>query len=173
LVVFEDFSINEKLFYLINHTRSPLADAFFLKFYFLGKGWILIPIFFFVAIFLKNKLKLFLSALLVNTIAVHLIKQITNQPRPATILENVFLLEPLYHNSFPSGDTAMAFFLASFFLSINKLIGAVFLLYAFLIAYGRIYLGVHFPLDVFCGALIGIFSFLLALHIKRKDALAD
>jgi PAP2 superfamily. len=55
--------------------------------------------------------------------------------------------------------------LASFFLWLNPKLGFVFLVYALLIAYGRVYVGAHFPLDVFAGALIGIFSFLLALRL--------
>ena len=44
-IVFENFYLNKELFYLINHNRHPLLDAFFSKFYLLGKGWVLIPIF--------------------------------------------------------------------------------------------------------------------------------
>ncbi|WP_448584212.1 phosphatase PAP2 family protein [Thermocrinis sp.] len=167
-MVFENTPLNVKLFYLINHSRNPFLDMFFSKFYLLGKGWVLIPTFFLVATFLREKLKVFLYALLINTSLVHLIKHITDQPRPASILEDVFLLEPLYQRSFPSGDTAMAFFLASFFLSINRLLGAVFLVYAFLIAYERIYVGAHFPLDVLAGALIGVLSYLLVSRLKEK-----
>lgn len=165
-MVFENFYFNRELFYLINHNRHPLLDAFFSKFYLLGKGWVLIPIFMDLFIFQKASLKVFLYTMMgISIILVEVLKRLTKQPRPATLLEDVYLLEPLHLNSFPSGDTATAFALASFFLWLNPKVGFVFLVYALLIAYGRVYLGAHFPLDVFAGALIGIFSFLLALRL--------
>jgi len=164
-VVFENFYLNRELFYLINHNRHPLLDAFFSKFYLLGKGWVLIPIFIGLFIFQKASLKVFLYTMGISTILVEVLKKLTKQPRPATLLEDVYLLEPLHLSSFPSGDTAMAFALASFFLWLNPKLGFVFLVYAILIAYGRVYVGAHFPLDVFAGALIGIFSFLIALRL--------
>jgi len=74
-------------------------------------------------------------------------------------------LEPLHLSFFLSGDSAIAFALASFFLWLNPKLGFAFLVYALLTAYGRVYMGAHFPLDVFAGALIGIFSFLIALRL--------
>jgi undecaprenyl-diphosphatase len=115
--------------------------------------------------FQKASLKVFLYTIGISTVLVEVLKRLTKQPRPATLLEDVYLLEPLHLSSFPSGDSAMAFALASFFLWLNPKVGFVFLVYALLIAYGRVYLGAHFPLDVFAGALIGIFSFLLALRL--------
>ncbi len=163
--VFENLYLNKKLFYLINHNRHPLLDAFFSKFYLLGKGWVLIPIFIGLFIFQKASLKVFLYTMGISTILVEVLKRLTKQPRPATLLKDVYLLEPLHLSSFPSGDSAMAFALASFFLWLNPKLGFVFLVYALLIAYGRVYMGAHFPLDVFAGALIGIFSFLIALRL--------
>jgi len=173
LVVFEDFSINVKLFYLINHTRHDTLDLFFSKFYLLGKGWVLLPIFLYVLLFIRRKLRVFLYTMALSTVLVNLLKHIFKQPRPASLLEDVYLMEPLYHKSFPSGDTAMAFALFAFFLHINRWVGGVFLIYALLIGYGRVYVGAHFPLDVLVGAALGIFSFLLALHMRREHAISD
>lgn len=39
-------------------------------------------------------------------------------------------------------------------------------LYVFLVAYSRVYLGVHFPADVFCGALLGaLIGWLFRRHL--------
>ncbi|MFV0530903.1 MAG: phosphatase PAP2 family protein [Flavobacteriales bacterium] len=37
----------------------------------------------------------------------------------------------------------------------------ILLLWAFIVAYSRIYVGVHYPLDIICGAVFGILSALL------------
>ncbi|MDA1269562.1 MAG: phosphatase PAP2 family protein, partial [Bacteroidetes bacterium] len=45
-------------------------------------------------------------------------------------------------------------------------------LYAVAVSYTRIYLGVHYPLDVFFGALVGVlsayFSWAVIVILKRK-----
>ena len=58
---------------------------------------------------------------------------------------------------FCSSHAANAFAIAFgfYFLSKNKPIGLLLLFWAILIAYSRIYVGAHFPLDVMIGAFIG------------------
>lgn len=165
----EDFPLNVQLFYLINHMRNPILDAFFGHFYLLGKGYVLIPILALVVIFQRERLWLFFTSLIIETLSVQFLKAYFNLPRPASMLTDVYLLEPLYHKSFPSGDTAMAFLLASFFSPVSsRPLKLLLWLYAFLIAYGRIYVGVHFPIDVFTGAFIGIMSYCVAYKISRS-----
>ena len=155
----EDFSLNIELFYLINHTRHPLLDEFFRYFYVFGKGYILIPIVIYLAFLKREKLKPFILALVLESALVHILKFAFKAPRPASMLKDVYLLEPLYHKSFPSGDTAMAFLLACFFSQgASTPIKILLFVYAFLIAYGRMYLCVHFPMDVLVGAIIGVLS---------------
>lgn len=70
--------------------------------------------------------------------------------------------------SFFSGHASNSFALAVFFGNIfkpNKILVKVLILIASLVAYSRIYLGVHYPLDVIFGAIFGslsglVFSFL-------------
>ncbi len=61
--------------------------------------------------------------------------------------------------SFFSAHAANSFALATFFTAIFKLkrVWAIlFFSWAFLVAYSRIYVGVHFPLDITIGALWGV-----------------
>lgn len=60
-----------------------------------------------------------------------------------------------------SAHAANSFAVAVFFFHIlkieSKTLGALWLIWAGLVAYSRIYIGVHFPLDVVSGALLGSF----------------
>jgi len=77
--------------------------------------------------------------------------------------------------SFPSGHTAAAF---AFFISLSILFSqrwlfAVCLIIATLVAYSRIYLGQHFLIDVYAGAIIGATTSLSILGLfDRKHWLS-
>jgi undecaprenyl-diphosphatase len=76
---------------------------------------------------------------------------------------------------FVSSHAANTFGLATFLtLKLGKKQKAIawLFLYALVVSYTRIYLGVHYPLDLFFGALVGVlaafFSWLCVVVIKRK-----
>ncbi|MDQ6983079.1 MAG: phosphatase PAP2 family protein [Ghiorsea sp.] len=123
-----------------------------------------------VAVVLITMLMLFrfrlgLAALLaffVSGTVAQVLKRTFDMPRPPTVFNEVHLLgERLSFHSFPSGHSATAGVLAFLALLLwkpyPKLAWSLFVLGA-LIAYGRIYSGVHFPLDVVVGFAIGIVS---------------
>ncbi|MFS4494625.1 phosphatase PAP2 family protein [Maribacter sp. 2308TA10-17] len=57
-----------------------------------------------------------------------------------------------------AGNTmAVAVFFSILLKEKFKLVGILLLIWAVLISYSRIYIGVHFPLDVFAGMVIGLF----------------
>jgi undecaprenyl-diphosphatase len=65
------------------------------------------------------------------------------------------LIEHRASFSFPSNHSACGFALAVAVLFGAPLYGALMLAMAALMAYARLYVGVHYPLDVLAGALIG------------------
>jgi undecaprenyl-diphosphatase len=74
--------------------------------------------------------------------------------------------------SFPSGHAATAFAAATVLTFFDKKRRFFYYLIAFLIAYSRIYLGCHYFLDVFIGAILGsliskiIINYLIFQHRK-------
>ena len=162
-MVFEAFKENIELFKAINHHHNALFDRFFYTYASLGSGWVLLPFLAYIYTFRRYKLKVYLLALVIETLLVVGLKNLFDQPRPASVLKHVHLLYKLYWGSFPSGDSAMAFVIA-FVGAYNErlFVKILFFSYAFLIMYERSYVGVHFPLDTITGALIGAFSFYTA-----------
>ena len=79
--------------------------------------------------------------------------------------------------SFPSGHTAISFCVACvLFRNLPKKWGSLFLILAVLIAFSRLYLGMHYPSDVLAGALTGTFFSFVAekiiniyIHSRKKQ----
>jgi undecaprenyl-diphosphatase len=118
-----------------------------------------------------------LAALFISNVAVYLLKFVIAEPRPFLTLPNVDLL--VYENeiySFPSGHTASSFAAAvviglSYKLNLkNRNYRLIYPLLAFaaVIGFSRIYVGVHYPLDVIFGAVVGILSGLLILKMGNS-----
>lgn len=157
----EDFDLNITLFKLINSTKSKYLDVLFSHLYILGKGYTVIPVII-LLLLLTRKTKLikeFVIGLVILGIIVVTIKKVVNAPRPLAFIENVHTLSEHYKlGSFPSGDTALASYVSAILYRTyrSKYIKILLVIYTALIAYGRIYMGVHFPLDVVTGIIIGI-----------------
>jgi membrane-associated phospholipid phosphatase len=72
--------------------------------------------------------------------------------------------------SFPSGHTATAFtiFLLACILLNKRWVLAVGFTYALLVAYSRVYLAQHFPLDLGGGMIAAVFAVLLSILVQRS-----
>jgi len=170
----ERTSTNIRAFLWINTHHSPPLDAFFLYFHYLGSGWILIPILLIILLKRRELAIPLVIAVIMETLIVMVLKERFQQPRPVLVLgpRETHLLISLYGDSFPSGDAAMAFALAGVMSWYSRRgYKILWILYAIIISYGRVYLGVHFPLDVVTGALIGMFCAVLATRAVRKRML--
>ncbi len=92
-------------------------------------------------------------ALILTSLVVVIVKRAVKRKRPALDMQASV---PPDRFSFPSGHTAAAFAVAISMFATVPLAVPVLLLLAIVCGYGRMYLGVHYPLDVGCGAAIGL-----------------
>lgn len=88
------------------------------------------------------------------TLATQLVKRWACRPRPST-RGLVALVENPDKFSFPSGHSAAAFAVAVALAGHGFGLGPLAFALAGAIAFSRIYLGAHYPLDVAIGALLG------------------
>ena len=79
------------------------------------------------------------------------------------------------NNSFPSDHVSFSFAIAmSLLFSGTAIFWPQAVLLAVLVAFARVFVGVHFPLDVLAGALVGtLASFIIHLLRSRSDLIAD
>lgn len=89
------------------------------------------------------------------------------RPRPF-IAESVnLLIEKNPTPSFPSGHAAFYFALSFVLFFYNKKIGLFFLIATLLMTISRIFVGIHWPLDILAGAVVGLISaFLVTRFLK-------
>lgn len=112
----------------------------------------------------KALFTVFIIALLVTFTdqSVNLIKEITQRIRPNnddTIKNLIRVVKNSSDFSFVSGHAANSFAVSIFvILNLKNYFKSIYflLIWPLLFAYSRIYLGVHYPLDVLSGAFIGI-----------------
>jgi undecaprenyl-diphosphatase len=97
-----------------------------------------------------------------------IVKALVGEKRPT---EQDPLVTIPHSHSFPSGHTATAF-AGAMMLSylVPRAAPALFVLAA-AIAYSRLYVGLHFPLDVVGGAVIGLATALLLLAGARRRSM--
>jgi membrane-associated phospholipid phosphatase len=99
---------------------------------------------------------------------VETIKALSDRDRPFLALENARLVGWRERgHSFPSGHSAQTFFLVTLLilqLQLHLVAAVVLYLVAALVGFTRIYVGAHYPRDVFGGAVLGsIWGILTAL----------
>lgn len=92
------------------------------------------------------------------------IKSIIASPRPYVFFEE---LKPLFlydSFAFPSGHTAFFATLAFLFFYLHKTLGYFLFIMTFFVGIARVASGVHFPIDILGGFVIG---FLIAYLVKK------
>ncbi len=174
---------DEQLFHLINSGwHNPFFDVVMP---FLRNKYVWMPFYLFLFAFLLINFKkngLFIVLALALTIGMadvtssHLIKKNVKRLRPCKVIErpsDLHLLVPCGSGySFPSSHAANHFAIAIFLsLTLGKMfrwIRLPLLLWALSISLAQVYVGVHFPLDITAGALLGSLIGWVVYLVSRK-----
>ena len=96
------------------------------------------------------------------------LKIIFHTPRPFTEFSNVAPFIRPTDYSFPSGHAALFTAVSVAIFLYHKKIGYIFMFFAFFICISRIIIGVHFPIDILGGILIGFFISYILIKSFRK-----
>jgi len=111
------------------------------------------------------------AALFSRLIITEIIRWFYYRPRPFVAEQVNQLLEHSATSSFPSGHAAFFFALSAVIYLHNKKTGWAFFAASFLIVLARVFVGIHYPLDILAGALIGIFfGWLICFWCRRRDS---
>lgn len=92
------------------------------------------------------------------------IKNITMISRP--IIQNPIISE--IGSSFPSQHAAVTMVIGVVIFSLNKALGWIFIFISLLVGISRIILGVHYPLDIIAGWVLGVLLGILFIKLFKK-----
>lgn len=180
---------DKELFLFLNHLGTPFWDGFWL---FVTNKWSAIPLYLFLAFatYRTYGLKRLLMVMATIAILILVADQLANffkyglqRLRPCYDQEIGGLVRLVkdscggrfgYFSAHAGNSFAVAYFFRTLLKSNYTYLGPFLIVWAVVVAYSRIYIGVHFPLDVLTGTIIGIllgalFFRLYQLAVRKYD----
>lgn len=176
-----NWDINASLF--INGLHCTYLDNFMMIF---SGRWIWVPLYVsLLVVMLRNfPLKVNLCCIVASVILITIIDQTSSsllrpilcRPRPANIESPIVHMVHVVdnyrggHYGFPSSHAANCWGAAFFVIYVFRrhVLSAVFCLWAFIVCWTRVYLGVHYVGDILFGTLIGFVTASIVYFIFQK-----
>jgi len=184
-------NLDISFFYFINHLRSPFLDKilpifslpnFLYLIYFLSTLLILFKIGF--KRYLLFSLILIIGFLSSDFICSQFAKPFFKRKRPFLTRKNIyyysrnnfqFLKKPIKKQcvfSFPSGHATLSGYTSSFLSFEFPKASPLWITFALIVGWSRIYLGHHYPLDIIGGYILGLFCaiifYKIYIYINKK-----
>ncbi|MBI5328378.1 MAG: phosphatase PAP2 family protein [Deltaproteobacteria bacterium] len=117
----------------------------------------------------RKALVIVIFVVLASDFTTDILKDFIQRGRPCNALSDIRILVGCTKSfSFPSGHATNAFAVAVYLSYNYRKYSPLLFLMAVLIAYSRIYVGVHYPLDIAGGVLVGAAGALLAIKADKR-----
>lgn len=154
-------TLDVRLLQRVYARRHPVLDRLMSAVTRLGNGgavWIAVGLLLILSGRERRGGVLLICALVSGTLVCNVgIKPLVARLRPCDETPSLCMLSSRPNDySFPSGHTMSSFTAATVLCCVSPLLGWSGLVLAAMIAFSRLYLGVHYPSDVLVGALLGV-----------------
>ena len=162
------------LLFIQEHIRNAVGDVFFGGITHLGDAgifWIVLTL---VLLCFKQTRRagIFSASALLGSLIINnmLLKNLIGRVRPYEVVTGLqCIVAPAVDASFPSGHTGASFASAvSMYGELPKKYAVFLIILAALIAFSRLYVGIHYPTDVLGGLVTGVAIGLLARKLGNK-----
>lgn len=162
------------LLWIQDNVRSDIFSPLVKGITYLGNGGALMITVCFILIICPKTRKLGVlsaCALAANVLVSNVfMKNLVARTRPYEIIEGLkLIIQKQKDYSFPSGHSSGSFALASvIYIETPRKVGIPAMILATLISLSRLYVGVHYPTDVFAGMIIGTVIGCTACYVYHK-----
>ncbi len=164
--------LDETILFSVHHKQTQKLSITMLAFSLVGNGgllWTVIGAFLLLDQQRSRYGVYMLAALIFCALANNLLfKSFFERKRPCDTYQSIpLLIKRPIGSSFPSGHAATSFASATALMFMDVRIGLIALFVACVIAFSRLYLFVHYPSDIFMGAVSGTVIALISIQVVR------
>ncbi len=170
-------NLDTTLFYFVNHNMKNVYFDIIMPFLTNPKNFYIIFLILWFLMVFSSKYKYRIAGwTIIITVAISdflsskILKFLILRQRPFEVLPDVYKLVSSAGPSFPSSHAVNSFTVATLIMLFfkNPVYTTIAFIVAFLSGFSRIYVGVHYPLDVISGAVIGIIFGIVFYKIVKK-----